>query len=224
MGSRGQLECIVSGAFAVTLPAPSNQSAWISLLRLQSLIQFPIYPDFLLLSIQLFFVLNILIALYPLFRPKDDLSDIPLTPTQRSLLGLDPSVTPPATPGTSYVTPPRYRLSRSASPASRSVSPLSTSASNSGQRASGGASFSPSNSPLLYKAVSNGNRDAGRRQSFGSSSPLGRSSPFRESFKESSLGPTSPSPTPGNKRASIGVSNRWLYERSRRLSATNGGF
>lgn len=181
------------------------------------------YRELVLLVVQLFFVLNILIALYPLFRPKDDLSDIPLTPSQRSLLGLDPSATPPTGPGTTYVTPPKYRLSRSASPASRSASPLSTSVSPSGHRASGGASFSPSNSPLLYKAVSNGSKEAGRRQSFGSS-PLGRSSPLRDTFRESSMGPATPSPTPANKRTSTGMSNKWLYERSRRLSTANGGF
>lgn len=212
---------------AVRVPRCPHLSSHLTLLfrllRLQTLIQYPIYPDLVLLAVQLFFILNIFIALYPLFRPKDDLSDIPLTPTQRALLGLDPSVTPPSAPGTSYVTPPRYRLSRSASPASRSASPLSASASPSGQRTPGGASFSPSNSPLLYKAMSNGSREASQRQSFGSS-PLGRNSPLKDPFRDSSIGPGTPSPTPGNKRASIGVSNKWLYERSRRLSTTNGGF
>lgn len=198
-----------------------------SLRRLEALIQIPTYPDLLRLIAQLFFVINIIISLYPLFRPKDDLTDIPLTPTQRSLLGLDPSATPPATPGTSYITPPRYRLSRSASPASGGTSPFSPSASFSSHRASGGTSFSPSNSPLLYKAVSNGGRSPGRRPSFGSS-PLGRSSSLRDSyrdtFRESSIGPATPSPTPANKRTSIGMSNKWLYERSRRLSTSHGGF
>ncbi|RJE23777.1 Nuclear pore complex component [Aspergillus sclerotialis] len=190
---------------------------------LQTLIQYPTYPDLLPIIAQLFFIINIGFALYPLFRPKDDLSDIPLTPTQRSLLGLDPSVTPPPTPGSSYVTPPRYRLSRSASPASRSTSPFSPSASLSGNKASGGTSFSPSNSPLLYKAVSNGSKEPGRRQSFGSS-PLGRNSPVWEPFRESSIGPATPSPTPASKRTSIAMSNKWLYERSRRLSTSQGGF
>ncbi|KAI9930074.1 hypothetical protein ASPWEDRAFT_35338 [Aspergillus wentii DTO 134E9] len=188
-------------------------------LRLQSFDQSSSYSDLPLLILRLFFALNILVALFPLFRPKDDLSDIPLTPTQRSLLGLDPSATPPLTPGTTYVTPPRYRLSasRTASPASRSASPLSTGTNMSGRRGSSSTPFSPSTSPLLYKAVSNGNRDNGRRQSFGSSSPFGRSSPFKES-----LMPATPSPV-GGKRVSLGLSNKWLYERgSRRLSASNG--
>ncbi|KAA8647006.1 hypothetical protein EYZ11_000159 [Aspergillus tanneri] len=190
-------------------------------LRLQSISNYSTYPDLSLLILQLIFLLNILVALYPLFRPKDDLSDIPLTPTQRSLLGLDPSATPPLTPGTTYVTPPKYRLSasRTASSAGKatSASPLSTSASASGRRLSSGTPFSPSSSPLFHKAVSNGGKDSGRRPSFGSLSPLGRSSPFAES----SIGPATPSPV-GGKRVSLGLSNKWLYERSRRLSASNG--
>ncbi|PTU17773.1 hypothetical protein P175DRAFT_0486430 [Aspergillus ochraceoroseus IBT 24754] len=190
-----------------------SYSRWI-----QAVTQFPAYPDFLLLLLQLVLIFNILVALYPLFRPKDDIVDIPLTPTQRALLGLNPSATAPPTPGSSYITPPKYRLSgsRAGSPASISGSPLSASASASGRRFSSGTLFSPSPSPLLHKMVANGGRDNGRRQSFGSSSPLGRSSPFKESTM-----PASPSPV-GGKRASIGLSNKWLYERSRRLSASNG--
>ncbi|KAJ5470567.1 Nuclear pore complex component [Penicillium desertorum] len=141
------------------------------------------YQEVLLFILQLFFVFNILVALYPLFRPKDDLSDIPLTPTQRSLLGLDPAATPPATPGTTFVTPPRYRLStsRKASPASRQPSPMSANTSFSERRSSISTPFSPASSPLLYKAMSNGGRESVQRQSFGSASPLARSNSFGES-------------------------------------------
>ncbi|PYI18546.1 NPCC-domain-containing protein [Aspergillus japonicus CBS 114.51] len=228
-------------------------------LWLQHITQFSTYPDLSLLILRVIFVLNILVALYPLFGPKDDLADIPLTPTQRSLLGLDPTATPPLTPGTSYVTPPKYRLStsRGASPASRSGSPLSASAGASGRRVSSGPAFSPSPSPLFQKLVNSSGKESGRRPSFGSSSPLGRStsySPYRDStmtfkdstasfkdstasFKEStmstvssmslstmsSLGPASPSPV-GGKRVNLGLSNKWLYERSRRLSASNSSY
>ncbi|CAG7951907.1 unnamed protein product [Penicillium olsonii] len=198
-----------------------------------------VYHDVSLFLFQVFFLLNVGTALYPLFRAKDDLSDIPLTPTQRSLLGLDPAATQPATPGTTFVTPPRYRLStsRKASPASRQGSPMSTSAnaSFSERRSSIGTPFSPVSSPLLYKAVSNGgnaNRESAQRQSFGSqsfgsqsfssTSPLGRSNSFGEStLSMGSLGPATPSPLAG-KRAGLGVKNKWLYERSRRLSASGG--
>ncbi|PYH88985.1 NPCC-domain-containing protein [Aspergillus ellipticus CBS 707.79] len=245
---------------------------------LQNFSQLPTYPDLSLLVLRFVFAVNILVAMYPLFRPKDNFADIPLTPTQRSLLGLDPSASHSYTPGTTYVTPPRYRLSasRTVSPASRSGSPFSASAGASGRRLSAGASFSPSPSPLMHKLVSGG-KESGRRPSFGSSS-LGRSSsfsPFKESassfkdstssfrdstssfrdstssfrdstssfrdstssfrdststFKDStlstlstmsSLAPATPSPV-GGKRVSLGLSNKWLYERSRRLSASNG--
>ncbi|KAJ5947907.1 hypothetical protein N7466_000922 [Penicillium verhagenii] len=164
------------------------------------------YPEASLLLIQLFFVVNILIALYPLFRPVDNLSDIPLTPTQRALLGLDPTATPPLTPGTTYVTPPRYRVStsRKGSPASQSGSPLSATPNFSERRVSSGTPFSPASSPLFHKAVANGGRDTGRRPSFGSSSPLGRST---ASFGESSIGPGTPSPLAG-KRTSLSL----IYE------------
>jgi nucleoporin POM34 len=154
-------------------------------------------------------------ALYPLFRPKDDLSDIPLTPTQRALLGLNPSSTPPATPGTTYVTPPRYRLasgSRAGSTASRTTSPLSASGSPASRR----ASYSPTTSPLFQKALANGNRETSRRQSIGSSS-------LSSSLRESSFGPLPSTPSPlANKGNKLGLSNKWLYEKSRRHSAGNG--
>ncbi|PYI06117.1 NPCC-domain-containing protein [Aspergillus sclerotiicarbonarius CBS 121057] len=223
-------------------------------LLLQNISQLPTYPELVLYVLRLIFVLNMLVALYPLFRPKDNFSDIPLTPTQRSLLGLDPS-TQSLTPGSTYVTPPRYRLSasRNASPASRSGSPFSASAGASGRRLSSGAAFPPSPSPLMQKLVATGRKESGRRPSVGSST-LGRSasfSPFKEStstfkestssfresaFKEStmstmstistlstmsSIAPATPSPV-GGKRVNLGLSNKWLYERSRRLSASNG--
>ncbi|OJJ06964.1 hypothetical protein ASPVEDRAFT_46343 [Aspergillus versicolor CBS 583.65] len=192
-----------------------SYSRWI-----QMKTEIPTYADLSLLIMQLIFLLNILVALYPLFRPKDNMSDIPLTPTQRALLGLDPSTTSSSAPATSYVTPPKYRVSsgsRTASPASHSGSPLSTSASASSLRFSSGTPFSPSPSPLLHKMVANGGRENVRRQSFGSSSPLNRGSPFKESI----VMPATPSPA-GGKRGSLGVSNKWLYERSRRPSLSNG--
>ncbi|KAJ5089123.1 hypothetical protein N7532_007807 [Penicillium argentinense] len=152
----------------------------------------PVYHHLPLLLVQLFFAFNIFIALYPLFRRKDDFSDIPLTPNQRALLGLDPNATPPATPGTTYVTPPRYRVStsRKASPASANghspSSPLSATPGLSGRRVSSGP-FSPASSPLFHKAVSNENvaRGSVRRQSIGSSSPLARSNSFSNSLGNS---------------------------------------
>lgn len=170
----------------------------------------------MLVVFRLLFIVNILTELYPLLRPKDELADIPLTPTQRSLLGLSPSSGPPVTPGTQYVTPPRYRTvsgSRAGSPSSRGTSPLATS----GSPVSRQPSYSPTmSSPLLHKALAPGNREAGRRQSFGSST-------LNSSLRDSSslaVPPSTPTPT-GGKGNKIGLSNKWLYEKSRRHSAGN---
>ena len=101
-----------------------------------------------LLLIRLLFCANILL----LFRPalpyapvKDELNDIPLTPTQRQLLGLPPSAqSTPASAGsaTNYITPPRYRrVSNSQFSGSNSESQNKT-----GDRRSISANYS--NSPL----------------------------------------------------------------------------
>lgn len=205
------------------------------LLRIQWLRNYPVNLDVVLFALQLYLAVNVLVALYPVFRPKDELLDIPLTPTQRSLLGLNPMATPPPTPESTYATPPKYRLSgsRASSPLSKSSSPFSPMTSGSGQSYSGGKSFSPSTSPLLQKAIANGSRENGQKQSlrspspagrrsFGSPSPLARSSPLKESSM-SSFGPPTPSPT-GKRGPGIALSNRWLYERSGRLSTSNSTF
>ncbi|KAJ5134904.1 hypothetical protein N7526_006269 [Penicillium atrosanguineum] len=78
--------------------------------------------------------------------------------------------------------------SRKASPSSRQTSPMNATPTFSERRVSSGPSFSPASSPLLHKAVANGGRDiTGRRQSFGSSSPLGRSNSFGESTMSARL-------------------------------------
>ena len=185
-----------------------------SSLALGSILQISTYPDAMLLIFRLLLAINIVVALYPLYKPRDEIADIPLTPSQRALLGLDPNSTPPATPGTQYITPPRYRLSsgpRPTSAASPNGSPLSRYGS-SDRRPSDSSSFSPSASPLFYKGFANGSRDTGRRHSFGSPSPLGRSS---LSIHDGSVF-RSPSPSGSYGRNSGQVlTNKWLYERNR---------
>lgn len=148
-------------------------------------------------------------ALMPLIRRKDDLSDIPLTPAQRKLLGLPPTDTPPV-PGSQYITPPRYARSptpHSGSPNSNySNSPLSGKGSPS-QGTPKGSPFSPNASPLLHKAV--GGFGGTRRPSYGSPSPLGPGSRLDM--------PGTPSPSAG-KPASVGLNSKWLYEKGRRNS------
>ncbi|KAI0398126.1 NPCC-domain-containing protein [Xylariaceae sp. FL0594] len=159
---------------------------------------------------------NIAVNAWPLVRAEDDLSDVALTPGQRKLLGLPPSSAPP-TPGSVYSTPPRYTRtpSNSGSPASR----LSFSASPASNRSPSipgtptpagnptGSHASPGNQ-LLQKAML-----GARRSSLGS---LGSPSPKASISTGASLfgnGFESPSPSPAGKRSSVGLSNKWRYER-----------
>ncbi|KAI1214683.1 NPCC-domain-containing protein [Annulohypoxylon truncatum] len=171
-------------------------------------------------------IFNIGTNLLPLFRQKDDLSDIPLTPGQRRLLGLPPTNAPP-TPGSAYSTPPRYartpsigsagsRRSFSGSPASNNGSPTRGSGNGSGPF---GGIGSP-NSPLLHKAM-----NGARRSSIGS---LGSGSPLSTSILGASTGsfyggvPDSPSPASGGKRSTVGLNSKWLYERGRDRRSSSG--
>jgi len=170
------------------------------------------YATYTYHGLQLLLAYNIIGAFWPLFRGKDDLSDIPLTLAQRKLLGLPPSSKPP-TPGSQYITPPRYARTPtplSGSPGSKgssSNSPLSGSPVGS----KSGSPFSPGASPLLQKAM--GGAGGTRRHSYGSPSPLGPGA-SRANMSET---PNTPSPTAA-KGASVGLNNRWLYEKGRRNS------
>ncbi|KAI4221751.1 MAG: hypothetical protein L6R36_006666 [Xanthoria steineri] len=163
---------------------------------------------------------NIIVALWPLYGGHDPVSDIALTPSQRALLGLDPNATPPPTSGTRYVTPPRYprsptpRNDSGASNRSRHSSPGKTPFSRkdySSESPSFGHSenpFSPPASPLWQKSMLASGRDARKRSSMGTPSPLGLG-------KDSLWMPNTPSSATGKGGASLGLNNRWLYERGR---------
>jgi nucleoporin POM34 len=202
----------VASCFAPSSLTPTTTR----LLTTGALLDINTHPDVLLFLIRVFFLVNMLVALYPLYRPRDDFTDIPLTPSQRALLGLDPKTASPATPGSTYVTPPRYRLSsgsRNVSPLGLNKTPPSARGSpfNATTKAQDTSPLSPSASPLLHKAIKTGNRDSGRRFSFDSTSSLGRSG-----LRDTSLfsGPPTPSPT-GGRRSSQIFTNKWLYEKSR---------
>ena len=163
---------------------------------------------------------NIATALSPLLKNADDLTDIPLTPTQRSLLGLDPNATPPLTPGTQYLTPPRYPRSptpRNISPATRSSSNYSTPITQSpsfGRERSDSPTASLAASPLWQKSLGK-TRDTARRSSYGSPSPLGPGYGGGNSI----LGaPNTPSPTAG--RGTVGLNSKWLYQKGRSASGS----
>ncbi|KAI1801653.1 NPCC-domain-containing protein [Daldinia bambusicola] len=180
------------------------------------------YAYWAVLAIPLF---NIGTNLLPLIRPKDDLSDIPLTPGQRRLLGLPPSSAPP-TPGSAYSTPPRYSRTPSisgstASKRSFSASPRSSS-SNYGSLSGGNgnsnlAGFGSPQSPLLQKAMNGARRSS--ISSLGSSGMFGASTGFSSSFYGGV--PDSPSPSPAaGKRSTVGLSSKWMYERAQNRKNT----
>lgn len=159
------------------------------------------------------FTANIFVAMWPLIRAKDDMSDIPLTPAQRKLLGLPPSNKPLAS-GESYVTPPRFTRTptpMSGSPNNRPSSPQSGSPLNG--RNSSGSPFSPSTSQYLQKAMGGVGTSGSRRHSYGSPSPLGQAG-SRINLQQT---PGSPSPA-ASKGSSVGLNNRWLFEKGRRNS------
>lgn len=177
------------------------------------------YTQTFLNILSLLSLFNIVISLYPLVMKKDNLDDIALTPSQRALLGLDPNATPPVTPTTQYITPPRYpRTStpRTRSPGSRSGSnsgsPLSWKPSPSPGPPRSESPFSPPAIPIWQKNFGD-SRDATRRRSYGSPSPLGD---LGRGWKDSSVlgAPSTPSPSAG-RGSSVPLNNRWLYERGK---------
>ncbi|KAK4501628.1 hypothetical protein PRZ48_007437 [Zasmidium cellare] len=184
------------------------------------------YPVYVLWILRALFLANIGIATAPLWRTPDACEDIPLTPSQRELMGLPP-MSRPATPQEKeqYVTPPRFSRSntpRSASSSTRaevSGSPLSgrgtpldntgsflrTSPFDSQRRNSG------SMSPLAGgSAVRSGGGGERRRLSYTNTS--NRSSPL--SFSEFDSSGSLQTPTKGSK-PSMGLNNKWLYEKGR---------
>lgn len=169
-------------------------------------------------------LINLLFALKPLILSyyPDDLADIPLTPSQRLSMGLDPSVATPQTPGTayqspSYITPPRYQKStpRSSFSIQGSQSPLSGSLRASMANSTSESPFSANHqgSPLFQKVV-NGSSPS-KRQGFGGS-PMSNSL-----FGDSSSSATPGTPTPGGGKASVGLNNKWLYEKRRDSPGSN---
>ena len=204
----------------------------------RSLLPLPSVADFYAIwSIRAWLLSRIIVSLQPFWAPKDELTDIPLTPTQRHLLGLTPSSAPP-TPGSSYITPPRYSRSTPRSSSSRAAvigsSPLDRS--NSGSPISGsplagrgigspygGSPFGTSpggGSPLVRKAVE------GRRWSSGASGlreslAKTETSLFDESKTTSPSLPTSSSPGGGQRGATVALNSKWLYQRNK--SRLSGG-
>ncbi|KAH7318568.1 nuclear pore complex component-domain-containing protein [Stachybotrys elegans] len=174
------------------------------------------YVGWVWLAAKLVPFVQIGLACLPLLRKEDDLADIPLTATQRKLLGLPPSSAPP-TPDAKFSTPPRYSRTPSiagsvGSRASYSSSPLSGRGSPAMPSPGGfGAAYSPPSSPLMHKTGSGlGDR---RRSSIGSPGPFGAST-------SASLFSDSGSSNSGGKRTSVALNSKWLYEKGRRSSGS----
>lgn len=197
---------------------------------------------------RIYLLANIALALRPLFLPTtDQITDIPLTPTQRSLLGLDPSSSPATPQSGGYITPPRYRRSsgsfsgsnlgtptsdrRSISATYYSSSPLSASQNFSPGAAlspfrspsrSGASQFSPSASPLLHKAVAKKNNNHNNRDSLDPDRRQSFGTPGSGLARSQSLRERAArgaeSPTPSaGARRSPGMNYKWLYEKGSRL-------
>ncbi|PSN74402.1 hypothetical protein BS50DRAFT_567238 [Corynespora cassiicola Philippines] len=197
-------------------PVVSNVVNW-----LVSLVHAVPYHQLGVVALRLVFVWNIAMALMPLVRRyyPDDLADIPLTPSQRQSMGLDPNVSTPQTPGSAYVspnyvTPPRYQQSSPRASFSNSGDRTFSSGSPraSFAKSTSNSPFTVSNgkgSPLFQKAL--GGSSAQRRLSYDS-----RGSPLDGSlFGEASSGAAPGTPTPGTGKASVGLNNKWLYEKRR---------
>lgn len=193
------------------------------------------YSSWIYAALFLVPLFNIVIALLPLFRPVDDLSDIPLTPSQRKLLGL-PSIAKAAAPGAPTIsTPPKYSRtpSMTGTPASMKTGGGGSAAavntdSPAGARSLNALPYSPSPvvSPLFQKSK--------KSAAVNVPSPLGASTmsnnPFALSSSSSAFGsstgssvfgesPATPTPASGKKRSnmsSVALNNKWLFEKGRR--------
>jgi nucleoporin POM34 len=179
------------------------------------------YSEWAIVLVRLAFAVNIISAFLPLVRRyyPDDIVDIPLTPSQRASMGLKAGLTSPQTPGSAlaspnYVTPPRYQRStpRSSSFSNQdrsSQSPLSGSPRGGFALSTSNSPFSPSTStgsPLFQKAL---NGSTTKRLSYGGTPMSG------SLFGDSSSSATPGTPTPSTGKASVGLNNKWLYEKSR---------
>lgn len=161
------------------------------------------------MAIRLFFAVNMVNALLPLVRRyyPDDIADIPLTPSQRTSMGLKASAPASQTPASTYaspayVTPPRYSRSTPRS-----------SFSNQGERPLMG-----SGSPHagLGRSTSNSSYSPGLGSSATKRASYGAGSPFSNSLFGESGSSTGPgTPTPSTGKASVGLNNKWLYEKRR---------
>ncbi|RYO30444.1 hypothetical protein AA0111_g5523 [Alternaria arborescens] len=172
------------------------------------------YSNWAILLVRVVFAANIVIAFLPLVRRyyPDEIVDIPLTPSQRASMGLKAGVQAPPTPGSAYaspnyVTPPRYQRStpRSNSFSAQDHGSHSPSPRPNFGRSGSGSPFSPNNGGSFDRSLSG---SAIKRMSYGSSMS-------GSLFGDSSSSMTPGTPTPSTGKASVGLNNKWLYEKRR---------
>lgn len=198
----------------------------------------PIYAIRLILLTNIFFACR---PLLPYFSKNDTIEDIPLTPSQRALLGLPRSRTSTAigTAGTAkYITPPRYRKSSpslAGTPqssvtqrATYSESPISTSRHTVGfsptqhgfgtpTRRTSGSPYS--GSPLFSQAVMNQKHESSnwtestRSMLAGnvSTSSFNSSLKRSQSLRDSRQEPGTPSPS-GREKSRVNVQPGFNYK------------
>ncbi len=181
---------------------------------------------------------NIVRSLLPLFRKPDTMADIPLTPGQRKLLGL-PRLATPANPNAVYTTPPRYARTPSVSSSVASIATATRSSAGAGNNNDPSFSHSFTSSPVSGSPLFPRARNAAagspggspfspgspfqnvRRTSFGSpaAAAAGGAGGVPSLFSESALSSLPGTPSPTGKRLSMGLNNKWLYEKGRRTSS-----
>lgn len=155
------------------------------------------YFSYILWAARFVLAFNIVESITQLLSPADEFTDIPLTPDQRKLLGLNPNTPLSASASMgNIVTPPRYTKS---TPSSRTGSPsfgASTSGSPTLQRKS-----APQTPPAISPSPLRMGGGLERRQSNGFGSP--------------NVGLHSGG-SPGVKLAGASVvpGNKWLYEKN----------
>ncbi|CAK7566071.1 MAG: hypothetical protein SEPTF4163_004004 [Sporothrix epigloea] len=243
--TEANLKTFVYNALAlamVFLMGNASGSPFVQLRQLAQTLGPQQYNSLLVVGIYAVLVINMARSLLPLFRKPDTLSDIPLTPSQRKLLGL-PSIKACATPNAVYTTPPRYARTPSVSSSAASITSATRGSDSFNETSlSFGKSYvgSPiSGSPLFPKArpssgvIANGDGTPfsptspfqyNRKASFGSPGTLGGApggalGTTNALFSDARMPSMPGTPSPTGKRLSMGLNNKWLYEKGRRNSS-----
>ncbi|KAK9460353.1 nuclear pore complex component-domain-containing protein [Lipomyces oligophaga] len=194
--SRKMVLNAVAWAFLSIISRLVSKWSWMLDLASENL-KFTKHMKLVAIALQLLFLYNIADGMIRLIRPKDNLQDVPLTPNQRKLMGLDDSVKTlsPSSP----ITPPRYTKSL---PASRETSRPSPLIKRSMQDA------------IAKKLDAHGvapSTPQSQRQS-GIGSPLSASKPTSSPDKLAQQGQTSGSTTPRSPGSNtFTASGRYLY-------------